>query len=73
MNKNNAVLAACEKAGGQSELAKVLSVSAGYVHQMVKGIRPVAPRHCRKIEDLYGISRKELAPTKWQEIWPELK
>lgn len=63
---------ACEKAGGQSELAKILGVSPAYVNQLVQGKRPLPPIHCSTIDVKLGISRKVLRPDDWQKIWPEL-
>lgn len=63
---------ACDKAGGQAVLAKILGVHASYVNQMANGRRPVPPKYCVKIEKQLGISRKIMLPDEWAEIWPDL-
>jgi DNA-binding transcriptional regulator YdaS (Cro superfamily) len=71
-NHTTAIAAACEKAGGQNELAKILRVSASYVNQLIKNKRPIPANHCSTIDTRLGISRKLLRPDDWQDIWPEL-
>ncbi len=66
----------CEQnTGSQQKLASVLNVSVGFVSHMVKGRRAVPPRHCPKIEQATGgqVTRRDLRPDDWHEIWPELK
>lgn len=61
--------------GSQVGLAKQLKVSPAFVHQMLSGTRPVPPNLCPRLEKLSGgsVSRKDLRPLDWQEIWPELE
>jgi DNA-binding transcriptional regulator YdaS (Cro superfamily) len=40
---------AVEAAGGQKALAEAIGVSASFVNQWVKGVRPVPAPHCRSI------------------------
>lgn len=57
-----------------SELACVLGVAPPTVAEWCSGRRPVPVRRCRAIEDATGgrITRKDLRPDDWQDIWPEL-
>ena len=57
-----------------SELAGLLGVAPPTVAEWCSGRRPVPVRRCRAIEDATGgrITRKDLRPTDWQDIWPEL-
>ena len=41
---------ACALVGTQAQMARVLKLSAGMVHQLVKGTRPVPTKHCASIE-----------------------
>jgi DNA-binding transcriptional regulator YdaS (Cro superfamily) len=63
---------ACDKAGSQARLARILQVSPTVVNQWVRGVRPVPAPYCPQIEIETGVSRKELRPNDWQLIWPEL-
>lgn len=74
MTRNAVVEKAAEIAGGQSALAKACGVSPQAVSQWIRGLRPVAHRHGRKIEDATKgeIGRRDLFPDSWQEYWPEL-
>ncbi len=70
-----AIIEAVQLAGGRGALAKHLGISASYLYQIEKGIRPVPPRICRKIEDLTAgkVSRKRLLPREYADYWPELE
>ena len=66
----------CEQnIGSQKDLAAALGVSAGFVSHMVMGRRVVPPKYCPRIEEITGgqVTRKDLRPDDWHEIWPELK
>lgn len=58
----------------QSEFARRIGVSQSMLYQMVKGLRPVPEKICVRIErETNGVvSRKNLRPDDWQDIWPEL-
>lgn len=60
--------------GSQAALARALNVSAPTVNQWIKGRRPVPKALSPKIEALAGgtVSRRDLRPHDWQDIWPEL-
>ncbi|MBN8749506.1 MAG: helix-turn-helix domain-containing protein [Variovorax sp.] len=70
----NAMHRACDLVGGVSKMAAALGVAAPTVRQWVTGLRPVPPRRCPAVEGLTGglVSRRELRPDDWREIWPEL-
>lgn len=57
-----------------SELAGVLGVAPPTVAEWCNGRRPVPVRRCRAIEEATGgrITRRDLRPDDWQDIWPEL-
>jgi len=58
----------------KADLARSVSVSPALLHQWIEGIRPVAIRHCIAIERATAnqVTRKDLRPDDWQNIWPEL-
>lgn len=64
--------------GNQADLARALKVTPVTVGQWLKPEtktgRHVPPKQCVRIELLTQgkVSRRELRPHDWQEIWPEL-
>lgn len=58
----------------QSEFARAIGVPSALLYQWLNGLRPVAAKHCVKIErETAGqVTRKELRPKDWQDYWPEL-
>ena len=58
----------------QAELARVLGVTQGAVHQWANGLTAVAIERCVPIERATGgaVTRRDLRPNDWQDIWPEL-
>jgi len=62
------------KTTSQAAFAASLGVSSGLVYQWLKGIRPVAAEQCVAIEQATKgqVTRKDLRPTDWHLIWPEL-
>lgn len=64
--------------GSQLALSKALAVTPVTVSQWMRpeagNGRPVPPKQCVRIEQLTGgkVTRRELRPDDWQEIWPEL-
>lgn len=58
----------------QSDFARSIGVSPSLLYQWLSGLRPVAAKHCVKIEQQTGgqVSRPELRPDDWQSIWPDL-
>ncbi|MFZ6819832.1 transcriptional regulator [Undibacterium sp. Ji22W] len=70
-NIQSPIIVACEKAGGQRKLAQILGVSPAYINQLVKGARPIPPKHCLTIDLKLGVSRRSLRPHDWWQYWPE--
>lgn len=60
--------------GGLTALARMLGVSAPTVHEWKTLKRPVPARRCTAIERLTGgeVTRKDLRPDDYLDIWPEL-
>lgn len=58
----------------QAAFAQTLGVSQGLVCQWIKGRRPISPERCVAIECATdgAITRQDLRPDDWQQIWPEL-
>lgn len=67
-----AIKEACEAVGGQNSLAEKLKVAPAFVYQWLRGIRPVPPKYCVKIETLTGVVRQRLRPDDYADYWPEL-
>lgn len=71
-------MAAIEIVGSQRALAKALSIAPTAVSQWRKaeeeGGRPVPPKQCVRIERITDgrVSRRDLRPDDWRDIWPEL-
>jgi len=72
--KLRAVKRACALVGGQSNLARLLHVTAPTVNQWVSGKRPVSTERCIAIERITDgqVTRRDLRPDDWHLIWPEL-
>ena len=58
----------------QSELAKLIGFAPSFVNQWVSGKRPIPVVACVAIERVTGgkVTRQELRPDDWMDIWPEL-
>lgn len=63
-----------KRRGEQAVMAKALGISASQMSQMVKGTCAISNKRCLIIEKLTNgaVSRKDLRPHDWREIWPEL-
>ncbi|MAK55443.1 MAG: hypothetical protein CML17_06330 [Pusillimonas sp.] len=57
-----------------SELARSLGVSSAVVYQWRVKKRPVPLEYCASIERATdgAVTRRDLRPDDWQEIWPEI-
>jgi len=57
-----------------SQLARQIGVSAAVVYQWRRGLRPVPIERCAAIERATegAITRRDLRPDDWADIWPEL-
>ncbi len=64
-----------QERGRQSELAKAIGAHAPDISRWAIGSRPVPFHFAPKIEvaSLGEVSRKDLFPEDWHELWPELK
>lgn len=60
--------------GSQQKFADALGVSVGFVSHMATGRRPVPIAYCAQIEKITGgqVTRRDLRPNDFAEIWPEL-
>ena len=58
----------------KAAFAREIGVSNAMLYQFENGIRPVPPKHCPAIEKATAskVTRQELRPDDWQQIWPEL-
>lgn len=70
----NKMTRAIEVVGGASKLATVLGVSLQAVCFWRDGKRQMPVQHCSAIERATGgqVTRQDLRPSDWQDIWPEL-
>lgn len=72
----NAFAAAMQQPSAPSlaDVARALKVSPATVHQWRSGARPVPVARCAEVEKLFdhAITRRDLRPRDWQQIWPEL-
>ena len=60
--------------GSATKLASQLSISLSYLSQISAGTCPISPGRCIEIEKATSglVSRKDLRPFDWEQIWPEL-
>lgn len=60
--------------GEQMKMANALGVSKSQMSQMVSGICAISEKRCVLIENLTTglVSRKDLRPSDWRDLWPEL-
>lgn len=60
--------------GGAALLAGKLGVSPSFLSQMASGIAAISPERCVAIEreTCGAVTRKDLRPGTWRNIWPEL-
>lgn len=60
--------------GRSAALAVRLNIKPPQVAGWVSGEKPVPVRHMAAIEDFTGaqVTRQEMRPDDWQDIWPEL-
>lgn len=60
--------------GKATALADALGIPLSYLSQMASGNRAITAERASDIERFTGgvVTRKEMFPSKWQRIWPEL-
>ena len=65
---------AAQMVGGLTALARLLGVSVPTVHEWKTNKRPVPISRCFGIENVTNgaVTRQQLRPDDWQNIWPEL-
>lgn len=65
----------CAIRGNQSDLAKKTGISPAFINQIARGVRSVPVRLAAAIEKATNgeVTRQEMFPDTWKEIWPELK
>ena len=58
-----------------ASLARKMSIAPELISQWKTGKRPIPVERCYPIELATGglVTRRELRPSDWQMIWPELK
>lgn len=59
-------------AGTQEALARILGVTQPAVNKMLRSKAPLGAHHCVRIMAHLGISRQELRPTDFWDVWPDL-
>ncbi|MBV6304905.1 helix-turn-helix domain-containing protein [Candidimonas humi] len=59
----------------QSEFGRQVGLNQSMVYQLIKGLRPVPEKVCVRIERATAgaVTRRDLRPDDWADIWPELK
>lgn len=59
-----AINRAIREAGGRKRLADLIEVTPQFVWQMERGVRPVPPKLCQRIEQATGgaVTREQLRP-----------
>ncbi|EHN64266.1 transcriptional regulator [Comamonas testosteroni] len=69
----NALNTAIERAQGVCRLADAIGVGQSVISNWRKRGTLPDPVSCVRIEKQFGVSRKELRPFDWPDIWPELE
>ena len=74
MEQNPSICRAIEIAGGLGCLAVLLGVKSPSVHEWKTGKRSIPIERCVQIERATNgaVTRKDLRPDDWADIWPEL-
>ena len=63
-----------QERGRQSSLARAIGAHAPDISRWANGTRPIPLEYGAEIERATGgqVTRKEMFPTRWMSIWPEL-
>lgn len=74
MEERTPIQRACDAVGGQSALARLIDMSPSFMAQVVQRRRPLPIDRCAAIERVTGkaVTRRDLRPSDWWLIWPEL-
>ena len=61
--------------GGTSDLSRAIGVTRTEISIWANGKKQTPIKHCYAIEKATGgaVTRKDLRPHDWHEIWPELR
>jgi DNA-binding transcriptional regulator YdaS (Cro superfamily) len=61
--------------GNASRLAASIGVSLSYLSQLKDKDKTISPKRCVQIEEATDrqVTRQDLRPEDWADIWPELK
>ena len=70
--KTQAIKRAVAAKGSASALAVAIQISPQFMHQIVKGDRPLPARKAVLVERETGVRRWELFPDDWWLQWPDL-
>lgn len=63
---------ASDENGGPTALARKVGRSPSEVSQWISGARPIPMVCAALVERASSVTRKDLFPDDWQQIWPEL-
>lgn len=63
---------ASTEAGGPTALARALGKSPSEISQWISGRRPVPAACAASLEKLTTVTRQDLFPDQYTQIWPEL-
>ena len=63
-----------ETPSGAATVANAAGIAPAFVYQIAHGRRRASPALARRIEDETSgaVTRRDLRPTDWGDIWPEL-
>lgn len=67
-----ALLAAIQKVGSQSALARLIGKKQPHIHKWLHSRNPMRPENCVLVGNAVGIPYRNFRPNDWQSIWPEL-
>ena len=75
ITRMNAINKAIESAGSASELARKIGVTPQAICFWRDGLRKIPAEKCSAIElaTSGSVTRRDLRPNDWQQIWPELQ
>ncbi|WP_416360416.1 transcriptional regulator [Burkholderia cepacia] len=66
-----ALLAAIQKAGSQSALARLIGKKQPHIHKWLHSPNAMRPENCVLVGNAVGIPYRDFRPTDWHLIWPD--
>ena len=63
---------AIQRAGGVGKLAEAIGTKSSVVSNWRQRKTLPPPEYCPAIEQITGVTRRDLRPDDWERIWPEL-